>query len=163
MIVECPRPLLSLLASCAGIDRLVGRGDELPAFDVQAPLLSLPGIFHTALRRHTRDDPLPFRRPGPGQNTGGRNWAASPASRSALPGKGAPSIETIAIARFRWAVLSRLARLSRSPASEPAKGAGVEQLQEVADRFPVTELGSRLDDFMDTAAVMMKSGPGDHL
>ena len=35
------------------------------------------------------------------------------------------------------------------------KGAGVEQLQDVAGRLPVTELGSRLDDFMDTAAVLM--------
>jgi len=34
------------------------------------------------------------------------------------------------------------------------KGAGVEQLQHVAERFPITELGSRLEDFMDTAAVM---------
>ena len=39
MIVECPKPLLSLLRSCAGIDRLVGRGEDLPPFDVQAPLL----------------------------------------------------------------------------------------------------------------------------
>ena len=35
------------------------------------------------------------------------------------------------------------------------KGPGVEELQDVAGRFPVTEVGSRLDDFMDTAAVIV--------
>ena len=34
------------------------------------------------------------------------------------------------------------------------KGAGSEQLAEVRDLFPVMELGSRLQDFLDTAAVM---------
>ena len=31
----------------------------------------------------------------------------------------------------------------------------MEQLQDVAGQFPITELGSRLEDFTDTAAVMM--------
>jgi len=31
----------------------------------------------------------------------------------------------------------------------------VEQLQDAAGRFPITEVGSRLEDFTDTAAVMM--------
>jgi hypothetical protein len=34
------------------------------------------------------------------------------------------------------------------------KGEGTGQLAEVGDLFPVTELGSRLEDFTDTAAVM---------
>ena len=34
------------------------------------------------------------------------------------------------------------------------KGAGAEELQDARGRFPVADLGSRLDDFMDTAAVM---------
>ena len=35
------------------------------------------------------------------------------------------------------------------------KGFGTEQIAEVSDRFRVVDLGSRLNDFMDTAAVMM--------
>jgi hypothetical protein len=34
------------------------------------------------------------------------------------------------------------------------KGPGAEQLAAVTDRFPVTDLGRHLDDFMDTAAVL---------
>jgi len=49
VVVECQRALVKLLGSCAGIDRLVGAGDDLPSFDFHAPLLSLPGIFRTDL------------------------------------------------------------------------------------------------------------------
>lgn len=48
-IVECPRPLLPLLATCPGIDRLVARGDPLPAFDVHIPLLGVPRLLTTSL------------------------------------------------------------------------------------------------------------------
>jgi hypothetical protein len=42
VIVECPAFLIPLFSSYPGIDRLVAEGTPLPAFDVQAPLLSLP-------------------------------------------------------------------------------------------------------------------------
>ena len=42
-------PLCCLLANVKGIDQLVAFGDPLPKFDVQAPLLSLPGLLRTAV------------------------------------------------------------------------------------------------------------------
>ena len=101
VIVECPKPLLSLLTSCAGIDRLVGRGDDLPPFDLHAPLLSLPGIFRTSLETIPADVPYLFADPGLRRALARGSWAASPASRSALPGAGIPSTPTTAIAPFR--------------------------------------------------------------
>ena len=49
VVVECHKPLLPLLKSCAGVDTWVARGSVLRPFDVQAPLLSLPGMFGTTL------------------------------------------------------------------------------------------------------------------
>ena len=50
-----PAPVtVRLLSECPGIDRLGGRGDELPEFDVHAPLLSVPGIFRTCARHDSR-------------------------------------------------------------------------------------------------------------
>jgi tetratricopeptide (TPR) repeat protein len=49
VIVECQAALVPLLASVAGIDRLVARGWPLPAFDVHASLLSLPALLHTTI------------------------------------------------------------------------------------------------------------------
>jgi hypothetical protein len=49
VIVVCQRPLLRILESCPGIERLVAQGDAIPALDVHAPLLSLPRIFGTTV------------------------------------------------------------------------------------------------------------------
>lgn len=49
VIVECQQPLLRLLDTLQGLKTLVAAGDPLPAFDVQASLLSLPRLFSTTL------------------------------------------------------------------------------------------------------------------
>jgi tetratricopeptide (TPR) repeat protein len=150
VVVECPKPLMSLLASCAGVDRLVGQGDEMPPCDVRVPLSGLPGIFHTTLGSIPAAIPYLFADPG----LIGR-WRA----------------ELDAVAGFKIGVFWQGTR--RDPARivplscfEPLaalpgvrlfslqKGEGAEQLQGVAGCFPIMDLGSRLHDFMDTAAVL---------
>ena len=49
IIFECPKELASLLESVDGIKQIIVRGEELPAFDVHCPLLSLPLVFDTRL------------------------------------------------------------------------------------------------------------------
>jgi tetratricopeptide (TPR) repeat protein len=49
VIVECQAPLVPWLGGWPTIEKLVAHGEPLPAFDVHAPLLSLPGIFRTSL------------------------------------------------------------------------------------------------------------------
>ena len=49
VILECQPPLTGLLTGMDGVDELIGRGQGLPEFSCHAPLLSLPGIFKTAL------------------------------------------------------------------------------------------------------------------
>src|SRR5262249_47484742 len=49
VILRCQAALLRLLKEPPGIDGLVAQASPLPEFDVQAPLLSLPGIFGTTL------------------------------------------------------------------------------------------------------------------
>jgi tetratricopeptide (TPR) repeat protein len=49
VIVECQKELASLLQSVEGIAKVVVRGEELPEFDVQCPLLSLPLAIDTTL------------------------------------------------------------------------------------------------------------------
>jgi tetratricopeptide (TPR) repeat protein len=50
VIVECQKELASLLQSVDGIAEVVVRGEELPEFDIQCPLLSLPLAFNTTLQ-----------------------------------------------------------------------------------------------------------------
>jgi len=48
-VLECSRELATLLQSVKGIGQVVVRGEELPAFDLHCPLLSLPLAFDTTL------------------------------------------------------------------------------------------------------------------
>jgi len=49
VILEAPKELMRLLATLDGVAELVEQGQPLPAFDCQAPLLSLPLAFGTGL------------------------------------------------------------------------------------------------------------------
>ena len=49
VVLECQKPLVALFESLEGAAEIVARDDPLPAFDVQAPLLSLPRIFKMEL------------------------------------------------------------------------------------------------------------------
>jgi hypothetical protein len=49
VILEAQPALMALAATCGGADLLVPRGAPLPAFDLQASLLSLPWLFRTDL------------------------------------------------------------------------------------------------------------------
>jgi tetratricopeptide (TPR) repeat protein len=42
--------LAELVATCPGVDQVVGEEDPLPPFDLHLPLLSLPGVFRTDLK-----------------------------------------------------------------------------------------------------------------
>jgi hypothetical protein len=154
VIVEAPKPLLSLLQSCDGIDRLVGRGEKLQAFDVQAPLLSLPGVFHTVLRD------IPATIPYLSADSGlverwRRELGAMGGFKIGIAWHGSLKNRNDRSRSIPLGCFEPLARCSGVRLLSLQKAAGVEQLQALAGRFPVMELGSRLDDFMDAAAVMM--------
>jgi tetratricopeptide (TPR) repeat protein len=153
VVVECQKPLLGLLEGCPGVDHLVAQGDSLPAFDVQAPLLSVPGILKTSVETIPARIPYLFAKPvilerwrhrliGLDGFKIGIVWQGNPAYR----GDRSRSIPLRCFGPLAAIPGVRLVSLQ--------KGAGTEQLAEVRDLFPVTELGSRLEDFLDTAAVM---------
>jgi tetratricopeptide (TPR) repeat protein len=50
VILEVPRPLVSLCATLADVAQVIARGDPLPDFDVQCPLMSLPLACGTTLQ-----------------------------------------------------------------------------------------------------------------
>ena len=49
VVVECRHLLIRLFKDMPGIDQLVRKGRDLPPFDVQASLMSLPMILGTTL------------------------------------------------------------------------------------------------------------------
>ncbi len=156
VLLEAPPPLVPLLKRCPGIDRVLPAGGSLPDFDVQAPLLSLPGLFRTTL--DTIPDRVPYLSAEPERL---RRWGEElrPAGgfKIGIAWQGSP---TYGGDRHRSIPLKHFAPLTRLPGVRLVslqKKAGAEQLATVAGDWGVLDLGPRLDEdgaFLDTAAVM---------
>jgi len=58
VVVECHSPLARLFARIQGVSDVVARGNPVPQFDVQVPLMELPRIFRTKL--NTIPSNLPY-------------------------------------------------------------------------------------------------------
>jgi tetratricopeptide (TPR) repeat protein len=157
VIMEVQAPLVRLLSGLPGVDRLIGRGDALPPFDLHCPMLSLPLALGTttvaaipgsvpylhadaaqvagALRRLTGEAGQALRV--------GLAWAGNPRShsralaavdrrRSLAPHRLAPLFE---LSEVRFVSLQK---------GGPAAPAG----------YPLTDLMDEMQDFADTAALV---------
>jgi tetratricopeptide (TPR) repeat protein len=158
VVVECQKPLLRLLAGCPGIDRLIAPGDPQPeGVEVQVPLLSVPGLLGTTLANVPA--PVPYLHADAGLV---EHWAQQlrplRGFKIGIAWQGNPSYSSDRSRSLPLARFAPLAQIEGVRLISLQKGPGTEQLHEVADQFPVLDLGSRLDvttgAFMDTAAVM---------
>jgi hypothetical protein len=157
VILGCPNQLLQLLQGFPGVDLLIGENDVLPAFDVHAPLLSLPGILKTTIETIPASIPYFLAKPALLEQWRDRlnkfegfkigiSWQGNPFFRDD---------------RLRSIPLRCFAHLAEIPGVHLIglqRGFGIEQVEELRDLFPVADLGNELDresgPFMDTAAVM---------
>ena len=85
IVLECQPPLKRLMQTVEGVDAVYAKGEALPAFDCQAPLLSLPQIFATTIE--TIPARVPYLRSAPpsgapiaadGRFKVGFAWAGNP-------------------------------------------------------------------------------------
>jgi hypothetical protein len=160
VVFEVQRPLLDLMSSLAGDAHIIGRGDELPQFDLHCPLLSLPLAFGTRLDNIPADIPYLAAseaqsnawRERLGRRTGprvGLVWAGDP--RKWLP-------NAHRIDRQRSVTFDRLAPILQVPGCEfhsLQKGEHASaQLRDSPLRHLVLDWTDQLDDFSDTAALV---------
>jgi hypothetical protein len=157
VLVACQRPLLRLLESCPGIDRIIAQGDPIPAFDVHAPLLSLPRLFGTTLATVPANVPYLAADPDLVERWR-RELESTPGFKIGIAWSGSASYRRD---RLRSIPLARFAPLAELPGVHLVslqKGSGRDQIRQVATRWPLIDLGARLDEvsgaFMDTAAVI---------
>src|SRR5262249_21749976 len=141
----------------------------LPHFDTQAPLMSLPGILGTTVATIPAKVPYLFADP-----TLIKKWSheielAVPTATHHSPLTIHHSLRLkVGIAwqgnpdqindRFRSIRLIRFAPLAEVPAVmlfSLQKGPGTDQLAEASGRFPLIDLGTRFENFADTAAAMV--------
>jgi tetratricopeptide (TPR) repeat protein len=153
VVVRCPEKLTRLLSGCPGIDRLASIEAPLPAYDVQAPLLSLPRILGTTLETIPTNVPYLF---VPSDLV--ERWRCKLNSgdgfRVGIVWQGDPANNSDRDRSFRLRHFAPLARVPGVQLISLQMGPGQEQLREMDGLFSLIDMGSRLNDFADTAAVM---------
>ena len=165
VILRCHPPLVKLLKTCAGVDRVLDPSADLPEFDVFAPLLSLPAILKTTPESVPAGVPYLA-----ADRTLSEAWmrrlAEYEGCKIGICWQGNPEHQGDC---FRSIPLEHFASLIRVPNVKLIslqKGHGVEQLQKLGDRVPIVDFGEELDGdldgdldgnagpFMDTSAIM---------
>lgn len=157
VVLEVQPALRGLAAGVEGVAVLVARGEPLPPFDLECPLMSLPRVFATTPGHvpgtvpYLRPDPERVARwraelgEGGGPKVGprvGLVWAGNPR----FPGD-----------RLRSPRLAALRPLLDTPGVRffgLQMGEGRDDLERVAVPDPFVDLGPRIADFADTAAIV---------
>ncbi len=157
IVLECDRPLASILASVHGIDRVICRGDQLPHFDTHVSVQSLPLVFGT--RMETIPQGVPYLFADSSLVTGWRESLAEiTGTRIGINWRGSSDHPLSQRRDLPLALFSKLAEVPGVRLISLQKGASVAELA-MAGETPIAHLGEDFDTahgaFMDTAAVMM--------
>src|SRR5438445_3591573 len=157
VFLACPPNLVRLLSRCQGIDQVIAKGMAPPAFDVHAPLLSLPRLLGTSPA--TVPAQVPYLTPEPALAERWRQeFNADPSFKVGIAWQGSGKHREDRFRSMPLAEFAPLAVVSGVRLISLQKGPGTEQLATVRERFPVTDLGSQLDDatgtLVETAAVV---------
>ncbi len=159
VILEVYRPLRRLLADLPGICQIVTRGDPLPAFDWQLPLMGAPHVLGTTLESIPSDGPYlqaPAERAAPWRD----RLAGLPGLKIGLVWSGDPrphDPRANAVDRRRSIRLSTLAPLLKLPGLSFVslqKGTPAAQLDDIPQSLRPQNWMEEIDDFADTAALI---------
>jgi tetratricopeptide (TPR) repeat protein len=175
IILECQPELQRLFQTVAGRCKVVARGQPLPAFDLHCPLLSLPQVFGTNLS--SVPNIVPYLSPDPALLDAWSQTLGSPGGqlRVGLAWAGGPwfkadrtrSLNLQQLAPFAAVSEAKPAAAEAKPAAAEAKpavrgvkfyslqkGPAGQQAKNPPVGLELVDLGPKLNDFADTAAVM---------
>jgi len=151
VVVECPASLKRLFETVEGIDRVIARGGDLGAFDLQCPFLSLPGLLSPRAEDIPATVPYLF---GPDEEL--ERWRARlegvDGFKVGLVWAGSPHHTND---RERSITLDTLTPLSEVPGCAFINlqiGPSTAQLADVS--WPVVDLTQDVGDYADTAALV---------
>ena len=153
VIVVGQRPLARILASCPGVDQVFVQGDPLPDFDFYAPVMSLPSRLNNAPPAAAAAVPYLAADPRLVEHWKGRLGGVRE-FKIGVAWQGDPRYRKDRERSFPLAQLEPIAQVPGVRLFSLQRAPGSEQIATVANRFEVTDLGSRLTDFLDDAAVM---------
>jgi len=150
VVLEVQAPLLGLLGTLAGVERIVVKGEPLPPFDYHVPMMSLPMVFATRL--DTVPAAVPYLASDPARVAQWRaRLGAQTRPRVGVVWGGNPSHKndhnrSVALAQFARLFSDRCEFISLQKELRPADLA-------LLDTLPVRQVAGLLADFSDTAAL----------
>jgi tetratricopeptide (TPR) repeat protein len=157
VIVDVPKPLVPLFSRCPGIERLVGEGDNLPGFDVHAPLMSLPALLRTTLGTIPADVPYLFAAPALVEHWRDK-LSAVPGFRIGINWHGREGIGPFRRRDIPLELFSRIGAVPGVRLINLQQGHGRNELAEAGDKLPIIDFGDQVDAihgaFMDTAVII---------
>ncbi len=151
VVLECRPQLTRLFGSLEGVETCVSLGDELPAFDVHAPLMSLPRVFATTLE--TVPDTVPYLVVPDGISTDAR-IAAAAGLKVGLAWAGSPTRVDNHKRSVGFRELAPLLGVDGVSLFSLQVGDASEQLAGFNEPPAVTDLSLAFKDFADTAAAV---------
>lgn len=149
-------PLMRLFRDCDGVDQFVETDQPLPHFDVEAPLMSLPGIFGTTLANIPARVPYIF---PPGQIDPMIEQPLSHRGRETKVGlvwAGGSSAKNDLARSCHWEHFAQLAQVAGVRYYSLQKGPSSAEAGRLAERLSLTNLGDTLSDFADTASAIAR-------
>jgi tetratricopeptide (TPR) repeat protein len=156
VVFECPAPLMKIAESAPGIDRLIARGDALPPFDIEIPLISLPAVLGTDPQ--TVPAELPYLAPDPALAAAWKERLGGDGFNIGIAWQGNPSYKADGRRSIPLAHFAALTGIGGTRFISLQKGHGAEQLQGFHGREAITGTGPDFDEtngaFMDSAAVI---------
>jgi Tfp pilus assembly protein PilF len=151
IIVECHSPIVRLLTTVAGVEKVVAIGETLPEFDVYIPLLSLPRILGTTLETIPIKIPYIYplesvkfklEIPGKFDLKVGIVWAGNPKHED-------DQNRSCSLTHFlSFLTIPNIAFYSLQ--KEPKSA----EIKEIAPLANLVDLSSKINNFADTAAVI---------
>jgi hypothetical protein len=158
VILECPDRLVKVLSRTPGIDHLIPQGQPLPEYDVYCPLMNVPGLTATSVESIPSEVPYVVADPDLVASWR-RELGSVPEFKVGINWQGNPQYGGDRHRSFTLACFEPLARIPGVKLFSIQQIHGIEQLKALEGKFPVTDLGPRLNQttgpFMDSAAVMM--------
>jgi tetratricopeptide (TPR) repeat protein len=156
VVVVCPGALVRLLKGVGGIDQVIPEGQALPWIDVQAPLLSLPGILRSTLA--TIPAVVPYLHVEQTLVERWRQIKANAQGTQSLPGapceelcvgiawQGNPQFRFDRLRSIPLSHFARIAQVDQVQLISLQQGPGTDQVPAFTRRHQLLEIGDRLGD-----------------
>jgi tetratricopeptide (TPR) repeat protein len=154
VVLECQAELAELMRSVNGIDLVAVRNQGLPYFDLQSPLLDLPGVFGTTLETIPASVPYLSADPLRKEMWSGILAADPPGKRVGMVWSGNPQHGNDKNRSIPLKAFEPLADLAGATFFSLQKGPAAGQLADSTLSLELVDHSARLTDFSETAALI---------